>query len=581
MREGEVYPLKELVDRNQHLEKVVAERTIQLSEANNNLRHTNEKLEREIAERKLAAEALQTSEQRYRSIVNASPDDITITDREGSIVMVSPMAFTIFGYKADHEFLGRSILEFIVPEDRQRARAQMALKREGVLTGPTEYRGVRHDGSLFDIEVNSEFIRDTDGSPSGMVIIVRDISDRKRSEAEKEKLEAQNRQLQKAESLGRMAGAIAHHFNNQLQAVMLGLELAKGDLPPNAESRKHLAEATQSVRKAAEVSGLMLAYLGQIQSKQEPLDVSETCRSVLPMLRASIPNGGVIEADLPSPGPIARGNANQIQQVLISLVTNAWEAVENSAGVVHVAVRTVTAAEIPTADRFPVEWKTDLAAYACLEVTDAGCGIAEPNIERVFDPFFSTKFTGRGLGLSVALGIVRAHRGAITVQSKPGRGSVFQLFLPLSNETVRSRPAPKATAQKAANGSVLVVEDEPVVRTMLEHVLAQLGFAVHCATDGIEALEIFERRRSEICCVLSDLTMPRMGGWEMLAVLRKIAPGIPVILISGYTETQALERNDPERPNAFLRKPFKVEDLRNILAQILQNPELGRGNRRQ
>ena len=212
VREGEVYPLKELVDRNQLLEELIAERTIQLSEVNDNLQKTNEELASEIAGHKQTDDALQRSEELYRSILNASPDDITITDREGRILMVAPVSLTIFGYERKEEFLGRPLTDFIVPEDRDRAMAQIALKRQGVITGPSEYRGLRHNGSTFDIEVNSEFIRDAEGSPTGMVVIVRDITERKQAEEEREKLEAQNRQLQKAESLGRMAGAIAHHF---------------------------------------------------------------------------------------------------------------------------------------------------------------------------------------------------------------------------------------------------------------------------------------------------------------------------------------------------------------------------------
>ena len=271
------------MDRNRILEELVAERTIQLSEANDHLQQTNEELAREIAERKQADEALQRSEERYRSIVHASPDDITITDREGRILIVSPAAFTIFGYEQGDEFLGHPLTDYIIPEDRDRAMAQIALKRQGVMTGPTEYRGLRKDGSTFDIEVNSEFIRDAEGSPTGMVVIVRDITERKQAEAERGKLEAQNRQLQKAESLGRMAGAIAHHFNNQLRAVMGNLEMAMMELAPGGESsRKSLTEAMKASNKAAEVSGLMLTYLGQTPGKREPLDLSEACRRSLP-----------------------------------------------------------------------------------------------------------------------------------------------------------------------------------------------------------------------------------------------------------------------------------------------------------
>jgi PAS domain S-box-containing protein len=436
VREGEVYPLKELVDRNQLLEELVAERTIQLSEANDNLQKVNKELAREIAEHKQDEEALQRSEERYRSIVNASPDDITITDREGRILMVSPVAWTIFGCERDEEFLGRPVTDFIVSEDRDRARSQIALRLQGVITGPSEYRGLRPDGSTFDIEVNSEFIRDAAGSPTGMVVIVRDITERKQAEAYKEILEAQNRQLQKTESLGRMAGAIAHYFNNKLGAVIANLDLALADLSGGENPHASITAAMKSSYKAAEMSGMMLTYLGQSFDQHEPLDLSETCRWSLPTLQVIMSGVAVLEADLPSPGPVVMANSNHILNLLTNLITNAWEAVGEGRGIIHLCVKTALAENIPAAHRFPLDWQPQNNAYACLEVTDAGCGVEDKDIEKLFDPFFSSKFLGRGMGLAVVLGIVRAHNGVVTVESEPSRSSTFRVFFPVSGETV-------------------------------------------------------------------------------------------------------------------------------------------------
>jgi PAS domain S-box-containing protein len=432
VREGEVYPLKELVDRNRFLEEVVADRTTKLSEANDQLRRTNDDLTREIAERQQTAEALQRSEERYRSVVNASPDDITITDAEGRILMASPTAYGMFGGDPTDEFRGRPLTDFIVPADRQRALGQVAQKRQGVVTGPSEYRGLRLDGSTFDIEVNSEFIGDAAGSPTGMVVIVRDITGRKQAEAEKEHLQAINRQLQKADSLGRLAGAIAHHFNNQLGAVIGNLDLAIRDLDDGANPRAELAEALTASHKAAEMSGLMLTYLGQSFDKREALDLSETCRRSLPILRAAMPAGVALESDLPMPGPVVVGNANQVQRMLTNLAANAWEAIGASPGAIRLSVKTVSAEVIPPTHRVPPDWQPQDNAYACIEVTDTGCGIEDKDIETLFDPFFSSKFTGRGMGLAVVLGIARTYGGVVIVESEPGRGSTFRVCLPAS-----------------------------------------------------------------------------------------------------------------------------------------------------
>jgi len=431
VREGEVYPLKELVERNRSLELLIAERTDQLRRANEDLQRTNDELARKVTEYRQTEVALQSSEERYRSILHASPDDITITDREGRIMMVSPMALSLWRGERVDQYLGRALTDFLIPEDRSRALSQIALKLKGVMTGPTEYRGLRLDGSTFDIEVNSEFMRSADGAPTGMVVIVRDITERKQALAERERLEAQNRQLQKAESLGRMAGAIAHHFNNQLQAVMSSLEFAMVDLPANVGPARDVADALQSARDAAKLSHLMLTYLGQTVSKREPLDLSRVCHKGLTLLRAVLPEGTRLESELPSPGPAIHADANQVQHILTNLVTNAWEACGNAGAVIHLTVSAVSATAMATAHRFPIDFQPKDTNYACLEVADKGCGIPSGDIEKIFDPFFSTKFPGRGMGLAVAIGIVRSHKGAIIVQSAPGRGSAFRVYFPI------------------------------------------------------------------------------------------------------------------------------------------------------
>ena len=435
---GEIYPLKELMDRNAALEELIAERTRQLSEANGRLQQVNDELAKEITGHKRVVIALQASENRYRSILNASPDDITITDHQGRILMVSPVAVNMFGCGRDEDFLGRSIMDFIVPEDRGRALSQMNLKRQGVATGATVYRGLRTDGRTFDIEVNSEFIRDATGSPTGMVIIVRDITDRKRAEAETEKLKTQNQKLQKAESLGCMAGAVAHIFNNQLAVVIGNLEMAMMDLPPHTEAVRSLTQAMEAVKKAVAVSGQMLTYVGRTFFPPEALDLSETCRQSLPVLRSALPDYLTLDTCLPVSGPIIRANADQIKQVLTNLIVNAWEASGDAHKTIWLSITTSDSAKIPTAHRFPIDREPQGLTYACLEVADAGCGISEPDIEKIFDPFFSRKFAGRGMGLALVLGILRAHHGFITVRSQPDQGSSFRVFLPLS--AVNSQP---------------------------------------------------------------------------------------------------------------------------------------------
>jgi CheY-like chemotaxis protein len=291
-----------------------------------------------------------------------------------------------------------------------------------------------------------------------------------------------------------------------------------------------------------------------------------------------------LNAYFPSPGPVINGNTDQIQQVLTNLTTNAWESFsDNNQGSIDLTIKTVYYTDIPTLKRFPIDWRTQCIPHACLEVSDNGCGISNKDIEKVFDPFFTTKFTGRGLGLSVVMGIVKAHGGGVTVESESWRGSTFRIFLPVTTDEVTSRPdlpaIPVALLTKKAEeisrmeggGAVLLIEDEELVRDMTKVMLTRLGYCVLDAKDGFEALEIFQQHQDEILIILSDLTMPRMDGWDTLVALRKLSPDIPVILSSGYDEARVMAGEHPELPNAFLGKPYQLKGLRDTIIRVLAN----------
>jgi CheY-like chemotaxis protein len=311
--------------------------------------------------------------------------------------------------------------------------------------------------------------------------------------------------------------------------------------------------------------------------------MSETCRKSLTLLQAAIPKGVTLKAEFPSLGPIIRADTDQIQQVLTNLITNAWESISDNRGAIGLTVKTVSLADIPASKRFPIDWQPKEIVYACMEVSDTGCGISNKDVEKLFDPFFTTKFTGRGLDLPVVMGIVKAHGGGVTVESEPGRGSVFRVFLPVSTKELpcrRELPAIPGALQTGkaeklskieGGGAVLLIEDEKQVRNMANIMLTRLGYTVLEAKDGVEAVEIFQQHQDDIRCVLSDLLMPGMDGWETLTALRKLSPDIPVILSSGYDETHVMTDEHPERPNAFLGKPYQLKVLRETINRVLTN----------
>ena len=458
------------------------------------------------------------------------------------------------------------------PEDLKRSNELLELHFAGQLPFYECDCRIRHkDGHWVWVQDRGKVV---EWSEAGMPVLMTgthvDITQRKLAEAENAAMETQNRQRQKAESLGRMAGAIAHHFNNQLQAVMGNLELAVEDLVQGINPDKVLARAIQSTRKAADVSALMLTYLGQTSGKQEPMDLSEICRRNLPMLRAAMPNHVMLDSDLPVSGPVINANSTLVLQVLTHLVTNAWESIPDK-GAVRLSVKTVSPEAVPEVNRFPIDWKPRNKAYACVEVSDSGRGITEMDIEKLFDPFFTTKFTGRGLGLSVILGIVRATGGAVTVESAPGQGSAFRIYFPVSEQKVPCPSDPPHALVRIADGdTLLLVEDEEWVRDMIAEMLSRMGITVIQARDGIEALEVFRRHPDGIRCVLTDLTMPRMNGWELISALRSIRPDIPIILASGYDKAQVMDAGHSDQPQAFLHKPYSMDELKNVLLRTLQ-----------
>ena len=257
-----------------------------------------------------------------------------------------------------------------------------------------------------------------------------DVTEERRMEAETVELENRLQQAKKAESLSRMAGAVAHHFNNILGVVMGNLELAGNELPDGSASRGFIGQAIKASGRAAEMSRIMLTYLGQINGSKKAIDLAEAVGEVHALLLATVPANVDLVCELPPRGPIVHVDEVQIRQILTNLVSNAVEALGKASGSVTVAVEVASAEKIRHSKNFPMGWKPEERSYACLSVSDTGPGMDTATIERIFDPFFTTKFTGRGMGLPVVLGVVRAHGGAIAVRSEISGGTTFQVFLP-------------------------------------------------------------------------------------------------------------------------------------------------------
>ncbi|MDR3631980.1 MAG: ATP-binding protein [Desulfocapsaceae bacterium] len=396
------------------------------------LRESREGLEQKVEERTsqlgLANKALQEGHSRLITVLNSIDAIVYVADMETyELLFINEYIKSRFEY-----ILGKKCWQTLYPGQDGPCEFCTNSKLIGPDGKPTgvyrwEYQSSTHE-KWYDCRDRA--ILWIDGKLKRFQIAT-DITEYRRVEAEKAGIEAQNWQLQKAESLGRMAGAIAHHFNNQLQVVLGNLEIAMADLS-SENSPNYLTDAIYAAHKAVEVSSLMLTYLGQIPGRHQPLDLSEVCRRSLPLLVAAAPKDMLFKTDFPSSGPVIRADSNQMQQVLTNLVTNAWEAANENEGSIGLSIKTVFLADIPSSHRFPFDWHPEDIIYACLEISDTGSGISNKDIEKIFDPFFTTKFVGRGLGLSVVIGIVKTHGGGVTVESSPDSGSVFRVYVPVS-----------------------------------------------------------------------------------------------------------------------------------------------------
>jgi len=523
----------------------------------------------ETTDRKIAELALQASEAQFRLLFEQHSAIMLLIDpATGAIINANEAAAQFYGYPravlcrlniGAINTLTQDELKAILREIQERKKKNFV----------TTHRLA--DGSIRKVDVYATVVYVNEQWLN--FAIIHDITDRIQAEADRDRLESQNRQLQKTESLSRMAGAISHHINNQLQAVMFSLELINDvadEHPELAKTKSIITTAIHSTEKASGISRLLLTYLAKVPVTLEPLDLSDACRQAQTIWQESKHDTVDFRVDLPDEGPVISSNASQLQTLITHLITNAYEACENRKGSVTLKITSSERQAIPTTSCYPVDFQPTSQQYACIEVADTGCGIPQEMFEQLFDPFYSTKFTGRGMGLSVALGIVRAHQGVIAVESQVEHGSVFRVFLPITDKTLLKKETPLlSNKQLLGGGTVLVVEDVPLIRELVSTMLKLLGFTVLPAEDGVQALELFDQHQKDIVCVISDIVMPKMNGWETLKALRRRSPGVPVIFASGYTEAQLLEESHDEMPDLYLEKPFQFAKLKDALVGIL------------
>ncbi len=390
-------------------------------------------------------------------------------------------------------------------------------------------------------------------------------------DAERNDLQEHMQQLQKLESLSVMAGGIAHDFNNMLVGILGNTELAMGELPEDSPAHEFLIQVEMAGKRAAELSQKMLAYSDKGCCIVEPINLNDVVREMSHMLERLVSRKTSLRFDLTEKLPANKADITRIRQIVTSLVVNASEAIGDDAGIITVSTYTAECGR----DYFKETYLDENQAagtYVCLEVADTGCGMEDKIKARLFDPFFTTKFPGRGLGLSAVLGIVRGHKGAIKVDSAPEKGTTVSILLPTC-ESLETNILEMTTEQLIdwqGTGTILVVDEEEMVRNVILSELEMVGFTVLTASNGQEALDVYREHLDDIVCIVLDFTMAEMDGKETFRQLCKLNEDVCVIFSSGYDAIEVAERSAGEKqPAGFLQKPFSFIELRDKICSVL------------
>jgi PAS domain S-box-containing protein len=458
--------------------------------------------------------------------------------------------------------------DLIHPDDRV---AVEAWYRQAIATGAKQsmrHRIFRADGSVRHLYSCAMLLRDARGEPARLVGTSLDITEQVRAEQEAERADLQIQQAQKLESLGLLAGGIAHDFNNLLVGMLGNASLALLELEPDSPARQSVEEIGNAAQRAADLTRQLLAYAGKGRFIIESVDVSMIVNEMAALLRTAVSRNASVQLDLPVSLPSIEVDSTQFRQVVMNLITNASDALADQPGLISLRTGKQSISQayldacVAGTDATPGE-------FVFVEVRDTGMGMDATTQLRIFDPFFSTKFTGRGLGLAATLGIMRGHRGAIHVYSELGSGTSIKLHFPASASVATPSVAPRES-DWIGSGRVLVVDDDAAVRMVTHGLLQRRGFEVIEADGGDVALELYAVDPSAFALVLLDLTMPGLSGDETFRAIRSIRPDARVVLMSGYNEQDVTQLFVGRGLAAFLQKPFRAEELYNTIAAALR-----------
>lgn len=562
--------LEEEIAERQKSEEVLSEQTKtllknerHLTEKQNELLATEEMLRVQIGEFEVTQRLLWEANDRFRALQEASFGGICIHDN-GVILDCNRALSDISGYP-EEMLLGMNMLDLIEPSYHE---SLLEIIQSG-FEQPYEVEGVNSDGIRYWLKMRGKSVPYM--GHQVRVVEFRDITDRKQAEEERLTLEQQFQHAQKLESLGVLAGGIAHDFNNILTSIIGQCFMARKNVLSPESYQDRIEAIEKAVHRAADLCRQMLTYAGKNKPEQTDVNMKMLTDEIVKMLKATVKKNVSIELDLLDDISHVSGDNAQIQQIVMNLIINAADSIGDDNGSIKVSLAKV----LITPDQKQLDFagnKIPPAEYCCLTVADTGCGMDEAIQKRIFEPFFTTKFTGRGLGMSAILGIIKSHNGALQLSSTPGVGTTFKVFL-LISEPVESSVIPTLTESVQTPeiyGTILLVDDEEILRDVGQAMLEILGVSVITATNGSEAVEIYRQQKSEISLILLDLIMPVMGGAEAYQELRKISPTVPVVICTGYGVEEIEETIEHDEYTGFIQKPYRPERLQNVLSGLMK-----------
>jgi len=506
---------------------------------------------------------LEAMKDRYFELYDLAPVGYLTLDSEGYIKESNLAAATLLGVPRTI-LIKKSLAQFVCPEDRDIYHRQRIQAFETCESHVWEMRFVRASGGTFWANISASPAKDRE-----YWVTLNDITVLKQAETAMLALQQQFQQTQKLESLGILAGGIAHDFNNILTIIMGCCSLAKLD-PLNSINQIPSIEIASE--RAAELCHQMLTYAGKARTISCPVAMSVVVDEMVRMLKPTINKNVVIKTSIPDDIPMILADVSQIRQILMNLIVNASEAIGENQGKITVSLsQSVILGEATDTDQSGKA--IDPGWYVCLEVSDNGCGMDEETRLRIFEPFFTTKFTGRGLGMSAVLGIITAHGGALRLASVPGVGSTFTVYLPIRDCSAEREVPVQLTPSVPWHGSgtILLVDDEEDIRFVANTLLQELGFTVITASNGVEALELYRKHAAEIILVLTDVGMPVMDGYALISALRKQSAEVPIIVSSGFGDTDVIARLAGENISKIISKPYSFDQFQSALQRTLVN----------